>query len=97
MPVERRGLTGGKLSEREGKPLGRESDYGKTLSRLKRKLSQKAKQGAGVRDGAQLPVHACGEEPPGEPDAGNPHVRFEEGGVSRDAGRAATEARTGKP
>jgi len=44
------------------------------------------------------PANKClRRESPGKPDAGKPHVRFDEGGVGRSAGHAANEPQRGNP
>jgi RNA-directed DNA polymerase len=47
--------------------------------------------------GRHLLAHACGARYLGTPDAGNPHVRCDEGRVITKAGHAGSEPRTGKP
>jgi hypothetical protein len=43
-----------------------------------------------VNDRQLTSAHACDREDSGKPDAGNPHVRFDEGGGGQDTGPSAT-------
>ena len=43
-----------------------------------------------MSDRQLISAHACDRENSGKPDAGNPHVQFDEGGGGQDTGPSAT-------
>ena len=99
MPVEGRGLTSGVLCEGvEGLEIDDES----MNSAMDRGTPEEAGRCGEERAGTPRcgPFVCRSREPVGEPDAGNPHVRFDERDVEteygRDAEAPATE-RAGKP
>ena len=68
---------------RLGKP-----DYGIQCSEQSRRLGHRPSRpgppiGYLISRSGQLPVHACVRDNSVKPDAGNPHVRFDEGGGGR--------------
>ena len=73
MPAERRTRTEDMHAERKENPLGRMSRYG-TYIFLSICIAQPLGE---VAEMQRVPL---GEVISGKPDAGNPHVRFEEGG-----------------
>ena len=86
MPVERRGPTGHMREQDDGRTAWdrkilttvRPRTVHSSPVRGERWLHGQA--GGHSRMRPQPPVHAAERECPGEPDAGKPHVRFEEGG-----------------
>src|SRR3990172_5012619 len=74
-----------------GKPLERKTfRYGSTIFHAEGETVSKGQTGARTCESLR-------REFSGEPDAGNPHVRFEEGGAGRVAWHTVTEPRKGKP
>ena len=91
MPVERRGLTGRMLQTKRGEPLEYKIlNYGKYPSPQRGRSCAKRPSRSG--DCASLR-----RELSGEPDAGKPQVRFDEGGIGHKAWHAAIKPRKGKP
>ena len=82
--VERRDATVGQPSLRQGVPLDRRVHYGRRglCSRRGNAAEQLfAEMDAGPdRDAGTCEPRRASSRPTGEPDAGNPHVRFDEGG-----------------
>ena len=82
--VERRDATVGQRSLRQGVPLDRRVHYGRRglCSRRGNAAEQLfAEMDAGPdRDAGTCEPRRASSRPTGEPDAGNPHVRFDEGG-----------------
>ncbi len=83
MGRERRGLTGSTILTTKGEPLEPiRFPYGRPGSAGDPLFSEKE---SGLQAKQDASVHACSRELPGEPDVGNLQVRFDEGGMRREA------------